>query len=746
MNRRIFLVALCIMITVMATGCKMQESKTATQTGSQPKQIGTGRYVETPVLIEGFDSIEAIAADGNALIAAARKIGAETVSFFQVQDGQCEPLGLTLDVSNRDIRDIAVLADGRLALLCLEKGQAEEGAAQTDKGAFQMRYINVLYVQQGDDFAELFDAQQYSPPLVALPDGRFLLGDGGGLSIVSEDGAWESSVNIQAEIASVDGDTVYACVNGEGLSTMLKRHSFPDGKKLDEMQLPGEFGLSMPLLAGDSAGGAYLAHESGLYHINGGGNKLELLVEGASHAFGNPNGYLKAIRCTSDRQVYILCNTFADEDSYGAVYRYAWDAAAPVYEQVELTIVSMNDQYMIKAAASEYMRQHPNVKITFRSYLPIQYTQNLNFMSEDEIEEAEIAVQDAVRSINTEVLSGNAPDILLMDDMPLAAYAQKGYLDDMSPWLNERIENGTLLPNIAGGYRLENGALPCLPLRFAVSVLWGDRAQVGTIKTLDDFVTAAEHPKGNQLLDMYSARTLPLTLFPVWCEAYKDAGGKVQFTKEALSHFLSSVKRIQDSLPPPEVDVEGSNRSTMGIARGETDMSMMELGAQKGEVDYALLSFAGKEPALCAVPAADDTNGFRPWMIMSVSAGSPHKDIAYDFLDMMLSDMFYQNHDTSYGFSVVTSQFQAALDKLTSPQYKYPVTTVNDEVVPFKPMDEAVLADIEAIVRAADTPATVDYSLLAMLFDACGPYLEGKESLESVVDAFHGRVSIYLAE
>ena len=62
-------------------------------------------------------------------------------------------------------------------------------------------------------------------------------------------------------------------------------------------------------------------------------------------------------------------------------------------------------------------------------------------------------VSDAIRSLNTEIMAGNGPDIILMDGLPIEDYIEKGGLEDLSDMMESVKENrGRIFENVLSSY------------------------------------------------------------------------------------------------------------------------------------------------------------------------------------------------------------------------------------------------------------------------------------------------------
>ena len=78
-------------------------------------------------------------------------------------------------------------------------------------------------------------------------------------------------------------------------------------------------------------------------------------------------------------------------------------------------------------------------------------------------------VSDAIRSLNTEIMAGNGPDIILMDGLPIEDYIEKGGLEDLSDMVESVKENGEeFFENVLSSYE-KGEKVYAIPSRFSVS-------------------------------------------------------------------------------------------------------------------------------------------------------------------------------------------------------------------------------------------------------------------------------------
>ena len=84
------------------------------------------------------------------------------------------------------------------------------------------------------------------------------------------------------------------------------------------------------------------------------------------------------------------------------------------------------------------------------------------------------SAEDALRTLNTELVAGKGPDVLILDGMPLQSFIDKGVLAELS----QVISADGLIPQVVDPMRTD-GKLYAVPTRFTVPGKAGDAGRAG---------------------------------------------------------------------------------------------------------------------------------------------------------------------------------------------------------------------------------------------------------------------------
>ena len=185
---------------------------------------------------------------------------------------------------------------------------------------------------------------------------------------------------------------------------------------------------------------------TGLYRQTLDGDKWEQILNGEGSSLSAPANLIMGMALDGGDGYYIALRT-----SLGPrVIHYTWSDETPSIPDTELTVFSLKDYPILRQAISEYQTQNPNVKVTLQ--IP-------------SVEGA--TTEDVIRALNTEILNGSGPDVLVLDGLPAQSYAEKGVLLDLNA-VDGLLEG--LLPNLTKA-QAYGESIYQIPAQFTIPVI-----------------------------------------------------------------------------------------------------------------------------------------------------------------------------------------------------------------------------------------------------------------------------------
>lgn len=485
------------------------------------------------------------------------------------------------------------------------------------------------------------------------------------------------------------------------------------------------------LLAVGEGQALYAANSGGVHRLAPGGSLWETILEGAQFSMGMPSLQLDQFVRMEDGSFYAI---YSGQNGSYKLKRYRYSADTPSTPDTELTVYSLYDNYTVRQAIGEFQQKHPNVLVNLRIGLD---------------SESAATLSDVIKSLNTELLAGRGPDILILDGLPIESYIEKGALTDLSA-LTARLE-GQLFENILAPYQRE-GKSYALPARFSIPLMYGDETLLAGLGSLEQLATASETAGETPLFKVRDAGELLELLYSTASTQLLDGSGALNET--ALRSFLENAKRILDT---QETQDTNSMMAGMAIATGSgqalsINTSVTAYGSQAAQlcmqdtlgfqslqlplaqavIIYNIAAGAAdaNEPAqpegpVTSVQPLIQQPVFTPSTIAGVNAGSAQQELAAAFVEELLSPGV-QDYNFNDGFPVNRSSFAKGQAGLME----------ENETAP----------DLTNLVQSLQTPSLSDRVVREAVLSHGANYLQGETTLDAALDAIRSAVGLYLAE
>lgn len=499
----------------------------------------------------------------------------------------------------------------------------------------------------------------------------------------------------------------------------------------------------------------YLAGKKGLHRHVIGGTSMEQVVDGSLSRMSNPSyGLVGMIMLEKDEFLALF--------SGGRVVRYTYDPNMPSVPSDSLKVYSLKENDTLQQAISVYQLQNPDVYVQYE----------LGIEKGDAVTE-----EDALKKLNTKIMAGEGPDLLLLDGLPIDSYREKGLLLELSSIWEEMKSQTPMFENIAEALRTADG-LYMLPGSLSLPLVEGKPKYVD--KMTDLAGTAAvfkelrkENPK-KALIDRRSGKEI-MKMFSIVSEPdWKTSQGELD--RDALEEFLIFTKEIYDA-QTQGLDAQISEVMEQSKERFEKDYGedyfynilfygINELTYIGGEQQLAagVLNYPYGYYGLCSVqkvtgfeedkilPMRGQGRGvFVPEDMLGICATSANTEKAADFMKLYLGTEFQESRGE---FSINKEAFDKMF--IPNPDYLgengyYGTTTISNDSGFSVSLDiytasDKQLAELKGFFEAADTPYIENRVLEKAVFANGDAYMRGEQNLEEALNSIEQEMEIYLAE
>lgn len=705
-----------------------ENSPTQNESTASGGQSAKGRYMEEEIILP-----EEIA--GNGLVSVVQKEDKSLV--FCIPDKNSKARLYSLDAKSEWTKgeEVAVPEGIRPTKMV----QDENGRYYY--GGFDENYIFHVWTVQEDgttremleDVFKVQEGKEYGiiPDFIAaLPGENFLVSQTSQADVYQSDGRLRAS--LAQDFIGMD-IRIPVSVSGEEYLTLsnqkLVRYNLETGLQTGSYDLPdkGRNVWQMPVFT-DDEGCVYVASQTGLYRTGRDGTVWEQLIDGSLNSMGRQDMFMRSFFKGSDNDYYGI---FSTGDSKLKVLHYYYDETVDTVPPETLTIYALRDNATVRQAASILQKNNPQVKVDFRIAV--------------ENEEEEVT-EDVIRALNTELLNGKGADVLILDDLPMQTYKNKGILADITALFEADQED--LLANVRSNFTAEDGKIYYMPARIEVPVIFGEPEAVAAFQDIDKM---AVYDKTPSLFapDIYE-NIINMTSYACYQELFNENG---TVDGDVLARYLAAVKSAGEKgdiqVSYAQADMERLMVNNTVLPRGFGRQGSYNIASKRcaagaeilNSIDSAMLPLAAAEMIDSDIEPLGGI--YMPNVVAGINASSPNRENAEEFIRTLFGSEV-QDESLKDGFSVRNS----SLDKWAKVESEISIATSSGEGIMLSgswPV-QADRGKIMAIVRTASIPALLEQQIVDMIVEGSKDYLNGKETVEDAVQAIENKMKLYVNE
>ena len=489
------------------------------------------------------------------------------------------------------------------------------------------------------------------------------------------------------------------------------------------------------IIEGDEAGSLYLVNKEGVSYLSQESDIWEQIIRGTGTSFAN-----KEIYGAMSLNGTIFAG-FEDAETWVSYKKYVYDETVPSIPENQVTIFSLNDNATLKGAVNLYAAEHPEVEVIF------------NIATK---ENESMSTTDMIRTLNTQLLTGQGADIIVLDGLPIEAYMEKGILVDLNEYIEKEVHDKSLLNNMIDSYAKENKQY-AVPLRFSIPVIMGKQEVIEQMNSLEDLAAYQKAHPDSQLLTKQTADELMKTFFSSSKRGWFNEKGEIN--KDQMKSFLKAIKSLaSDESKEYHFKSEAINSSSFTDATTESadylyqrsDLMVTHINTPNS-IQY--LGYIQSQREGSVVKQWGNTSGqffYTPNSVVGINSASKHKEVAAEILkialskkgqiDMSLNNLPINREVLQYNVRGNNKASYGGL-KFTLPDEKGNALEVTSEWGNFD-----LVLEVEKMCKAANTSEDYDESLYQILYDAAKDYLLGSGDLDKAVEQFTANSKVYFSE
>lgn len=170
-------------------------------------------------------------------------------------------------------------------------------------------------------------------------------------------------------------------------------------------------------LTTDENGTYYIATKNGISVYQENGSIGEQIYDGSRGSLGEIENSLvmRNFMADGDQNLYGVYENYQTNTFH--ICRYYYDAELSTKTEKTLSVYGLYESRMAEAAVRAFEKEHPEVDVDYQYALG---------------QGADGNPADYIDALNTSLLNKEGADVLLLDDLPVDSYIEKGILEDMT--------------------------------------------------------------------------------------------------------------------------------------------------------------------------------------------------------------------------------------------------------------------------------------------------------------------------
>lgn len=360
------------------------------------------------------------------------------------------------------------------------------------ENTFLAVYLSAEGTKKEFDLTQMPEGQGYVYKSQFSPSGNILLmGDkflceisreDGRLIRTYESGGYVTDFGIAGNQLLVFADDTIHYYNAKTGDPLPEETVFTEHLQMESGENTEEV-VSSRVFTGMGEQGILYVSKKGIYVYNLGGSVVEqLLSEGYLTGISSKTE-LMDVETDADGNIYLAVSDRYSDNPTGMLLKYGYDKEQEAVPGTELDIYMLKRDTHMEQMISLFQKEYPDISVT---------------VQEGMTGEDGVTATDAMKNLNTEIMSGEGPDVLLMDNLDAENYIERGMLEDISGIM----EKAGILENIQKAYEEEDGSIYCMPVRFGIPILAGGSGEIDNAVNLEKIADMTEKYE-NQYSDSF---------------------------------------------------------------------------------------------------------------------------------------------------------------------------------------------------------------------------------------------------
>lgn len=386
-------------------------------------------------------------------------------------------------------------------------------------------------------------------------------------------------------------------------------------------------------------------------------------------------------------------------------------------------------------------------------------------------EEKETMTNSAQKQLKMDIVSGDAPDMIITSDYSLIAeLAPKGTYADLSTYLekDDDLSEDDMMPNVIKASKIKGKLYSLSPTFIVQSMACKTKFFEEENWTVDDLIDTVHANKDMQMTNSSDCKDIAFGILSSTFDDFIDFNkAECNFNDGEFKKIIEFCNEYKDE--SEEIDWETATQEEMEAYWNEQETMLMEDKALLYSLylydltEYSTAKnvyFGGDDITLVGEPSSDGKGAVLSMQSsMAILDSSPSKDACWEFIrEFFMEDYYSDENNFIFGLPTLKTAFdKKAEDSMHKPYYldedgnkvEYDnIYYVNNQEVEVKPLTKEEKDFIVDYITNADTLGMEGGSdeINEIIYTEVQKYFKKESTSQQACDMIQNRVSILLSE
>lgn len=493
------------------------------------------------------------------------------------------------------------------------------------------------------------------------------------------------------------------------------------------------------LIYGDKGENAYIVTANGIFKLKRGTQILEKVIEASATSISSSYPTDMLI-CNDEIYVGVIAYDKAMR-SVTHVKKYAYHEEITTAPEKEIVIWTPFAFPILKDTMACYKEQHPEISVKLEAlYNDEEWWNNKCQIRSEDLEE-----------LNTQLVAGKGPDIIVLDDLPIESYRKNGVLVDLSQCIEKCKAENSYLDSLLETYK-EDDKIYALPLGFSVTYAIGknDFLDGGyNLSKISSYCQQHDEKAVQAPIDLVSR--LQVMAEYKQQELFREDG---KVNKEKMKDFLEQIKAMKcNQVEYPKENLYWRyGHDVASFLPNELMMVDVEKANSLYELQVSAMAMHEVPDCKISTKVENQDSILMGQTIVGINENSSNKEEAQELIRTALSTEVQGGREglpvnlTSLEEELLHNNYRE-INKIPYIAYNYGKDGYLD--YEFKNLEFGYLEEMEQFLEICKKGRSIkplDNDIMEILAKETEGYFEGREQLDEAVNQEETMVNLYLSE